>query len=313
MIRNIFIIFLSFTSCVTASGKSYPAITVNKLYLKEVVYSLSNSIGPRNLDHYKSLMLASEYIQNEFKSFGYKVQLQKYSVFEKEVENVVVSIGPEHANRIVVGAHYDTFGSQPGADDNASGVAGLLALAKLLKEHESLIKKRIDLVAFTLEEPPFFRSDMMGSYIHAKSLHDKKVKVEGMISLEMIGYFSSEEDSQDYPLGLLHLFYPSQGNFIGVVSNMSSGGLKAEFRDSMSNANIPVRSLSAPAGLVGVDFSDHLNYWKFDYDAIMITDTAFYRNKNYHQGTDKLETLDFDKMALVIEGVFYGVFDLVSR
>ena len=306
-----FIVFF-LSSCAASSGDIFPPVNVDEEYLKKIVHNLSVNIGPRNYDHYESLNLASEYIQGEFEKLNYKVKLQKYTVSGKAVENIIVSIGPQDAERIIVGAHYDTYGNQAGADDNASGIAGLIALAQLLKNHDKQLKKRIDIVAFTLEEPPYFRTEAMGSYIHAKNLKESHVKVEAMISLEMIGFFSDKDDSQEYPIGLLHLFYPDQGNFIGVVSDLSSRGLKSNFRDSMARAKINVRSLAAPAGLVGVDFSDHLNYWKFGYDAIMITDTAFYRNKNYHQLTDTIETLNFSKMARVVEGVFYGVVDLAS-
>jgi len=301
------------TSCSAVAEGIYPSVVVKESNLKNIVKKLSVDIGPRNLDHFDSLRIASKYIQNEFETLGYEIELQRYTVLGKEVENVIVSIGPKSAERIVVGAHYDTFGNQGGADDNASGVAGLVALAKLLRNHKQDLKKRIDLVAFTLEEPPFFRSEDMGSYIHAKSLHDKDIKIMSMISLEMIGYFTEAEDSQEYPLGILRLFYPNKGNFIGVVSNISSWGLKSELSDYMSKSNIDVQTLAAPTGLVGVDFSDHLNYWKFGYNAVMVTDTAFYRNQNYHQVTDTIETLDFTKLAEVIKGVYYGVLNMATR
>lgn len=306
-------LILFLTSCAAVADGTYPSVVVKESYLKNIVQKLSVDIGPRNHDHFESLRSASEYIQREFKSLGYEIELQRYSVLGKEVENIIVSIGPKNAERIIVGAHYDTFGNQAGADDNASGVAGLLVLAKLLKKHNQELKKRIDLVAFTLEEPPFFRSERMGSYVHAKSLNDKNIKIRGMISLEMIGYFAKAKDSQEYPLGILSLFYPDKGNFIAVISDLSSWGLKSELRDYMSKSNIDVQTLGAPAGLVGVDFSDHLNYWMFDYDAVMITDTAFYRNQNYHQLTDTIETLDFTNMAKVVKSVYYGVLNLAIR
>ena len=313
MKRYIPILIMFISSCTSTSSEVFPNVEIEESYLESIVNKLSVKIGPRNYDYYEGLQSASVYIQSEFRKSGYDVRLQKYSVLGKDVENIIVSLGPLSTERVIVGAHYDTFGNQAGADDNASGVAGLITLAKILKKHENQLRKRIDLVAFTLEEPPFFRSNEMGSYVHAKSLSDNKIKVRAMISLEMIGFYSDEDSSQEYPLGLLHLFYPDKGNFIGVVSNMSSRVLKSEFRDLMAKSRINVRSIAAPAGLVGVDFSDHLNYWKFGYDAIMITDTAFYRNKNYHQATGTIETLDFSRMADAIEGIFYGVFNLASR
>ncbi len=291
----------------------YPQVVVKKSYLKNIVQQLSVDIGPRNYDQLESLRLASQLIQTELVTLGYEVKLQKYFVLGKEVENVIVSIGPKNAERIIVGAHYDTFSNQAGADDNASGVAGLLALAKLLKRNEHELKKRIDLVAFTLEEPPFFRSESMGSYVHARSLSEKNIEVRGMISLEMIGYFTKTEGSQKYPLGILQFFYPNNGDFIGVISNISSWSLKSELSNHMSKSDIEIQTLAAPANLIGMDFSDHLNYWKFGYDAVMVTDTAFYRNVNYHQVTDTIETLDFTSMAEVVRAVYYGVLNMAIR
>jgi hypothetical protein len=186
-------------------------------------------------------------------------------------------------------------------------------LAILLKKHELKLKKRVELVAYTLEEPPFFRTKQMGSYVHAKRLRDNDVQLVGMISLEMIGYFERSENSQEYPLDLMKLLYPSKANFIGVVSNLTSGGLKSQIAKYMSIAEIDVETLTAPSFLVGVDFSDHLNYWHFGYDAVMVTDTAFYRNPNYHEKTDTIATLDFESMSEVIRGVFFAVYQLASK
>jgi hypothetical protein len=150
----------------------------------------------------------------------------------------------------------------------------------------------------------------MGSFVHAKSLHDERATVLGMVSLEMIGYYSDAPKSQFYPLPLMRLFYPSQGNFIGVVGNFSSSRLITHFRDTVKLAAIDAESLKAPFFVIGVDFSDHMNYWKFGYPAIMITDTAFYRNPNYHSESDTIDTLNFDKMKEVIKGVYWALVNL---
>lgn len=318
MYRDIKILVLTFaisflTACSSNSVASQPIVNIEESYIKQVVHKLSVEIGPRNIDHMDGLMFASRYIHDEFESMGYEVELQRYEVSGKMVENIIASIGPGEGERLVIGAHYDSCGNQPGADDNASGVAGLLALAKLFRESNIDLKRRIDFVAYTLEEPPFFRTDFMGSHVHAKSLHDHKVAVKGMIALEMIGYYSDEEDSQEYPLGILKLFYPEKGNFIGVVSDIGSSGLKSDLRDYMRTDKVSVRSLAAPASLVGVDFSDHMNYWKYGFDAVMVTDTAFYRNPNYHEVTDTIETLDFQSMKDVVKGLFYGISSLVQE
>lgn len=310
MKKILFLIAALSSACSLFGGGLYPKITSDPEFLENIVRELSVEIGPRNYVHEEGLASASSYIQKELQALGYQTTLQEFEVRGKTVENIIASIGPKDADRIVVGAHYDSYGDQPGADDNASGVAGLIWLSKLLKPHEGTLKKRIDFVAYTLEEPPFFRTESMGSYVHAKSLKDEGVNVEAMIALEMIGYFSDEPGSQDYPIGILRLFYPGKGKFIGVISNMKSRGLKSKLKNHMSKADISVRSLSAPPNLVGVDFSDHLNYWQFGYDAVMITDTAFYRNENYHELTDTIDTLDFVKMSYAVLGVYYGVLNM---
>ncbi|MDH5180457.1 MAG: M28 family peptidase [Gammaproteobacteria bacterium] len=307
------LLVLTLAACATRNADisdSRPPAPVSQSSLGRSVHYLSVKIGPRNLKHYDGLQRAAKYIHQEFTNLGYKVERQQYQVEAKAVENLIIGIGPKDAPRIIIGAHYDSFGDQPGADDNASGVAGLIALAKLLKLSENKLDKRIELVAYTLEEPPYFRTQLMGSYQHAKRLHNNKVKVIGMIALEMIGYFSDEEDSQNYPIGLMGMFYPDVGNFIGVVSNFSSSSLKNRLAEQIKKADIDVQTLMAPAILTGVDFSDHMNYWEFGYDAVMITDTAFYRNHHYHKHSDVISTLNLEKMAAVVRGVYYGVLDL---
>lgn len=187
---------------------------------------------------------------------------------------------------------------------NASGVVGLLELSRLLKGHK--LNQRIDLVAYSLEEPPYFWTEFMGSYIHAKSLVDNKTEVYGMISLEMIGYFKDEKKSQTYPIGLLSLFYGNRGNYITLVKKFGAGQFTRKFcRKYKSTKAIRTKKFTGPPALPGIDFSDHLNYWRFGISALMLTDTAFFRNKNYHKSTDKMETLDIKRMSKVIDGVFY--------
>jgi len=215
-------------------------------------------------------------------------------------------IGPPDAERIIIGAHYDVCGNQPGADDNASGITGLLELSRLLKNTD--LKYRIDIVAYSLEEPPFFKTENMGSYHHAKYLNDNEVPVKGMICLEMIGYFDDMKKSQDYPIGLLKLFYGSKGDYITVIRKFGAGSFARKFKKYMKKQKlIKTKSLKAPASLPGIDFSDHLNYWKFGYSALMITYTAFYRNPNYHQKTDTIDTLDIERLSLVIESVYRSI------
>ena len=167
------------------------------------------------------------------------------------------------------------------------------------------------MVFYTLEEPPHFRGPSMGSAVHAKYLFDNKIKVKGMICLEMIGFYSEAKNSQHYPIGLMKLFYPSAGNYVAVVGKMGQGNfLRKIKRKIIPVCGIDVRSINAPTFVTGIDFSDHLNYWKYGYDAIMITDTSFYRNENYHQTSDLPSTLNFDKMAEVVKGIYNAVVGL---
>jgi len=308
----VLLIVLLFPGICMAANTKYakPDIPIDKDQLYSSIQRLTGLNPSRNYRNIASLNKAADFIKSEFLKFGYKPVEQKYSVDGVEYKNIIASYGPETAPRFIIGAHYDVAGDQPGADDNASGIAGLLCLASLLKEHAPKINSRIDFVAYTLEEPPFFRTKRMGSFVHAKSLHDERANVLGMVSLEMIGYYSNAPKSQFYPLPLMRLFYPSQGNFIGVVGNFSSSRLITHFRDTVKLTAIDAESLKAPSFVIGVDFSDHMNYWKFGYPAIMLTDTAFYRNPNYHSESDTIDTLNFDKMKEVIKGVYWALVNL---
>jgi Zn-dependent M28 family amino/carboxypeptidase len=286
--------------------------SVNKSNLVKDVKFLTSLQPARNFYNLTSLNKAAEYIKKEFEKSGLQVNEQKFNVDGKEYKNLVCSVGPDSSpERIVIGAHYDVAGDQPGADDNASGVAGLLEIARLLHSEKPQLKQKIELVAFTLEEPPMFGGPQMGSAIHARALSGAGVKLRAMISLEMIGYFSEEKNSQDYPVAALQLLYPSVGNFIGVVGKMGQEKITGEIKDYMSRGSeIDVQSLNAPPFMPGTDLSDHRNYWDYGYNAVMITDTSFYRNHNYHEKTDTIETLNFVKMAEVVKGVYHALVNL---
>lgn len=268
--------------------------------------TLVKTNGNRYYKDTSTLNAAADYIKSEFKKYSLIITEQEYEAYGKKYKNIICSFDTAFKERIVIGAHYDVCDPLPGADDNATGVAGLLEIARLLNEDSTRISNcRIDLVAYTLEEPPFFRSNLMGSYIHAKSLYDANVEVRGMICLEMIGYFSDEKKSQDYPVGLFKLIYGRKGNFITVVQKTGAGRFVRKFKRRMKrNAEIETKGFKGPKWITGIDFSDHLNYWKFGFPALMITDTAFYRNKNYHTPDDTIEKLNLEKMAEVINGVY---------
>jgi hypothetical protein len=288
-------------------GATYPPVKVDIDSMKATVRFLADMNPPRNYKNISSMNRSAAFIKQKMESYGLRTEEQKFDVDDRTYVNIIGTVAAEKKSRIVVGAHYDVCDDQPGADDNASAVAGLLEIAHFAKEHEAELLYRMDFVAYALEEPPFFGTENMGSYIHAKSLRDANVEVKGMISLEMIGYFSDKHNSQEYPLALLKLFYPNKGNFIAVVGNFGSSGLVSHMEKHMKAASIQVESLKAPASLTGVDFSDHRNYWNFGYEAVMITDTAFFRNPNYHNETDTFDTLDFNKMAEAVRGVCWAL------
>jgi hypothetical protein len=271
--------------------------------------AITKTDGYRNYQNTDVLNKVADYIHGVYANFCDTAYFQEYYVGEMQYKNVIGVINPEIEERIVIGAHYDVAGDQEGADDNASGVVGLLELARLLQNSD--LKYRIELVAYTLEEPPFFRTKQMGSYIHAKSLNDANAEVKGMICLEMIGYFADEPKSQEYPLPHKKIIYGDEGNYILIVQNFEGGDFGRSIKNSMKKADlIETKSIKMPGSVPGIDFSDHLNYWDFGYKAVMITNTAFYRNKNYHEETDKMETLDIKRISSVIDEVYYAVIHL---
>jgi Zn-dependent M28 family amino/carboxypeptidase len=276
---------------------------------------LSIDLFPRSFDQRQKLDLAAEYIEAELRGIGADVARQEVLVDGEKYRNVIARFGPETGPLLVIGAHYDSHGDEtasevtsqshtPGADDNASGIAGLLELARLLGENPPT--RPVELVAYTLEEPPHFRTRHMGSAWHAHSLRTGKRKVELMVSLEMIGYFSDRPGSQRYPVPAMSRLYPDRGNFIAIVGKLSGSKSTRHAKAILSGAtDLPVHSINAPPLLVqGIDFSDHLSYWREGFPAIMITDTAFLRNPNYHQSGDTYDKLDYERMAKVVQGVY---------
>jgi hypothetical protein len=206
------------------------------ILIKNHFTAITKTKNYRNYQNIEQLNEIAKYIHTDFLNYSDSVYYQKFEVNGIVYKNVICSFGTENTKRIVVGAHYDVCGNQEGADDNASGVIGLLELARQLKGIK--LKNRIDLVAYTLEEPPYFRTEFMGSFIHAKSLVDEKTEVYGMISLEMIAYFKDEKKSQTYPIGILKLIYGGKGNFITLVNKMYAGKFAREFSNKMKKNQV---------------------------------------------------------------------------
>ena len=300
----------------TSQSMQHSKVSVKAENLKKSVYELVEKFDGRVYDNLKILNATAKYIHDEFSQYSSKVSYQNYTLTgmleedKFEYKNVIVKIkGKEECDEglTVVGAHYDTYEGMAGANDNSSGIAGLFELARVLKEQPP--RCDVELVAYTLEEPPAFRTKKMGSYIHAKRLREKNVKVKRVIVLEVIGLYSNEPNSQDYPLPLMNTFYPKEANFIAIVSNFDNIFTVRELKESMkSSIKLPVYSVNAPMFIPGIDFSDHRSYWEFDYPSVMVTDTAFYRSDNYHTENDTPDTLDYVKMAEAVEGVFRAIY-----
>jgi Zn-dependent M28 family amino/carboxypeptidase len=291
-----------------------PAVAADPARLEASVRALAERFGPRDASHVANLDAAAEWIRTELERNGAAVSEQTWSADGETYRNVVARIGSDSSDRIVVGAHYDTDGPYPGADDDASGVAGLLELARLLAANPPPLA--VELVAYSLEESPYFATPDMGSVQHADALARAGVRVRAMLSLEMIGYFSDEPGSQSYlhfaPLGW---GYPDRGNFIAVVGNLAEESLVRRVKRAMRAAggSVPVESINAPEWMPGIDFSDHRSYWARGFPAVMITDTAFLRNANYHEPSDTPETLDYARMAAVVAAVHEALWALASE
>lgn len=282
--------------------QSHAMADVDPQRLQAHVLMLSRTLAPRNASNPIGLDASASYVHEVFSRSNARVTEQPFEVDGHVYRNVIASFGPDTGERLIVGAHYDALGPFPGADDNASGVAGLLELARLLGRDPP--SRRVDLVAFTLEEPPFFRTPQMGSAVYARSLREANVAVQLMISLEMIGTFSDAPNSQTFPTVWMGLLYPTTANFIAVTGTFGTGWRMRYIKHLMHDVtDLDVRSLNAPRSLFGVDLSDQLSFWDQGYDAVMVSDTAFFRNAHYHTSQDVAEKLDYIRMAKVVAGV----------
>ena len=276
--------------------------------LQRHVEALARDIGVRSDETYPNVQRAASYIERRLKDLGYTVTSQEYTARNHSYRNIEATLSgvPGHAHEVVIlGAHYDTAEEAPGADDNASGVAGVLELARIFaQEHQA---RTIRFVFFPNEEPPSFPTADMGSRQYATAARARNDQIVAMLSIESIGYYDMDKGSQRYPFPL-NLAYPNVGDFIGFVSNLRSRSLLhraiGAFR---AHATLPTQGAAAPAWVPGVWWSDHWSFWRVGYPAIMITDTAPYRNPFYHTPQDTPDKLDYDRMARVVHGLTHVV------
>lgn len=299
-------------SCVTQPGVAplaSPPVRVDAVALERHVRALAESYHPRSVDDAAQLEAAGDYVLAQMRAGGAAPEIQGYEVDGKAYRNFISRFGPPDGPLLVIGAHYDACGSTPGADDNASGTAAILELTRLLAAHPPT--RPIEVVAYSLEEPPYFRTQGMGSFRHARGLAQSGREVRLMIAVEMIGYFRDNPRSQSFPVAGLGALYPDTGNFIAVVGQFSDvrnvRRVKGLFRGA---SDLPVESINAPPGTPGVDQSDHANYWHFGMPAIMVTDTAYLRNPNYHAAGDTPDTLDYPRMAKVVRALYAVALEL---
>ncbi len=274
---------------------------------------LSATIGERSITRVGSLKATTEYLRSNFVAAGYSVEDRPYQVEGQEVSNLEASLpGSDNtAGTIVVGAHYDSVAGTVGANDNCTGVASVLELARLLRA--SKLRRNVRFVLFVSEEPPYFQTSNMGSLVYARQLRRDGVPISAMISLETIGYYSDAPGSQKYP-PVLSLFYPSRGNFIGFVGDEESRDLvRRSIRSFRETTSFPSEGVAAPSNWPGVGWSDHWSFWQEGYPAIMITDTAVFRYPYYHTTSDTLDKVDFGMAARVVDGLQRVVMSLANE
>jgi hypothetical protein len=293
----------------TMPGKSFvgplPAATPEQRTLadelRKDVTKLAGDIGHRDTDHPKGLEAAAAYIEGEFRKAGLAPQRHGYDCRGQKVFNIDAEIKGTGDEVVVVGAHYDSVIGAPGANDNGSGVAGVLALARRLAK--DFPARTLRLALFVNEEPPYFQTDLMGSLVYARECKARGDKVTSMISLETISCYSDQPKSQRYPPPF-NLFYPSTGNFVAFVGNTDSAELvKSVVGTFRTDVKFPSEGAAVPGSIEGVGWSDHWSFWQCGYPALMVTDTAPFRYDHYHTADDTPDKLDYERTARVVEGL----------
>jgi Zn-dependent M28 family amino/carboxypeptidase len=281
--------------------------------LRQHVYHLAQHIGERNVHYPERLQASEEYLRAVWQQQGYAVRTQEYAVDDIRCANLEVSRrGTLYPDSIILlGAHYDTVRGSPGANDNGSGVAVLLELARAFRDDNP--GHTLRLVAFVNEEMPFFYTDRQGSRVYAKAAHRHGDDIRLMLSLETMGYYRDEPRTQGYP-PLFRFFYPDRGDFITFVSNFRSrGAMRRLAREFRAVSEFPLQHVATFAFVPGVAWSDHLSFWREGYRAIMVTDTAFYRYPFYHSPQDNPDKLDYRRLAQVTRGLHHALSNMSMR
>jgi Zn-dependent M28 family amino/carboxypeptidase len=272
--------------------------------LRRHVQVIGGDIGDRNVWKYDELNETVAYVTRELRGAGYVVTEQPYQAGGRTVKNleaVLDGAGAAAAEVLVVGAHYDSVRGCPGANDNGTGVAAVLEMARAMAEDRPA--RTVRFVLFVNEEPPFFHTDAMGSLVYARACKARGDRVVGMISMETIGFYSDEPGSQRYPPPF-DVMFPDTGNFIGFVADERSGPfLKQVMASFRAHTQFPSEGVAAPAAVEGVGWSDHWSFWQQGYPGLMVTDTAPFRYRHYHHPTDTPDKVDYDRAARVVAGM----------
>jgi len=308
-------------SIVFVPGESYrgnlPPLTESEMILRGELKRDVEQIavnGEHNYAAYNNLLAVADFIETRLTEAGYEVRSQSYDVNGQSFRNLEVEKrGTEVPDEIVViGAHYDSVIGSPGANDNGSGVAAVLALARHFVEKD--FNRTVRFVAFANEEPPFFQTDTMGSVVYAKQCRERNENIVAMLSLETIGYYDDKPGSQTYPLGLLDLIYPITGNFISFIGNFASTSLVRQvIGDFRRHTQFPSEGAMLPDVVPGAGWSDRWAFWKENYPALMVTDTAPFRYPYYHTPEDTPDKIDFDRLSRVVMGLQRSIEMLGNR
>ncbi len=280
--------------------------------LREHVHSLASAIGERNVFRAGTLQASADYIRRTWTAQGYEVAPQSYKAKGVACENLEVTRwgGSRRHEIILLGAHYDSVKGSPGADDNASGVAALLEISRRVASADT--DRTVRFVAFVNEEPPFFLWKNMGSMVYANAARRRGDRILLMLSLEMLGYYDRRAGTQHYP-PIFRFFYPDRATFIAFVSNLRSRRQMLRAVSAFAaHSDFPVEHVATLGIVPGISLSDHLSFWRQGYRALMVTDTAFYRNPFYHTLRDLPDTLDYSAFARVTEGLHEMVLHLAT-
>ena len=312
-------LLVAWSGMIRMPGKSFagtpPALSAEEQALRSElvahVQMLGAEIGERNVQRYDKLLAAADYIERTFAEAGLQVRREGYDVRGRRCDNIEVEIPGATRDIFVVGAHYDSVYNCPGANDNGSGVAALLALAKRFAGQQQ--ERTLRFVAFPNEEPMHFQTQLMGSWVYANRCQQRNDPVAGMMSLETIGYYSQERGSQVYPVPGLGAIYPRTGNFIAFVGNIPSRALVRRAVGSFrKHASLPSEGTALPASIPGVGWSDHWAFWQHGYPGIMVTDTAPFRYPHYHRASDTPDKLEYDSMTRLVHGLQPVIIDLAN-